>query len=159
MSRLYCIDSSALFDLGRLYPPSIFPTLWDRLGDLVQSERLLAPEGVRDEILRGKPDDAVQMWANDHGSMFVPHVSLQSAVTKVLRMARRDGIDLNRVDQSNEADVWVVALAYSGDPQRIVVSHESIKGRNTPQIPRLCECVGITHMRAIGFMSQEAWTF
>ncbi|WP_053958236.1 DUF4411 family protein [Sulfobacillus thermosulfidooxidans] len=159
MSSLYCIDSSALFDLARVYPPSIFPTLWNKLGDLVQSERLLAPEGVRDELLRGKPDDVVRIWANDQASMFVPHASLQSAVTDVLRMARLDGVDLNRVDQSNEADVWVVALAYSGCPQRIVVSHESIKGRNTPQIPRLCQCVGIPHMRAIEFMSQEAWTF
>lgn len=159
MSSLYCIDSSALFDLGRVYPPRIFPTLWDRLSDLVQSERLLAPEGVRDELLRGKPDDVVRMWANDQTSMFVPHASLQPAVKEVLRMARLDGVDLNRVDQSNEADVWVVALAYSGGGQSIVVSHESIKGRNTPQIPRLCQCVGLTHIRAIDFMSQEAWAF
>jgi hypothetical protein len=131
MGSLYCIDSSALIDLGRVYPPSIFPTLWDKLGDLIQSERLMAPEGVRD-----KPDDVVRMWANDQVGMFVPHASLQSAVADVLRMARLDGVDLNRVDQSNEADIWVVALAYSGNP--IVVSYESIKGTNTPQAQATC---------------------
>lgn len=50
---VYCIDTSALIDLNRMYSRDIFPTLWRRLGDLVKSGRLFAPLEVLREVEKG----------------------------------------------------------------------------------------------------------
>jgi hypothetical protein len=41
----YCVDSSALIDLNRIYPYRIsyFSGIWKKLDDLIKDERLIAP--------------------------------------------------------------------------------------------------------------------
>ena len=48
---IYCIDTSSIFEwYVRTYPPSIFPSLPERMEALIADGRLRSPKAVMDEI-------------------------------------------------------------------------------------------------------------
>lgn len=47
--RTYCIDTSALIDGWRLYPPENFG-VWDNISDLIEKQRLICPFYVINDI-------------------------------------------------------------------------------------------------------------
>ena len=64
----YCIDTSALIDLKWVYPWVTFPTLWEKIGNLIKQGRLIAPQQVLKEI--EKKDDELLKWLKKHKKMF-----------------------------------------------------------------------------------------
>jgi len=47
----YVVDTNALIDLWRRrYPPDVFPTLWQRIEELISSGELVAPQEVLSEL-------------------------------------------------------------------------------------------------------------
>ncbi|MBI4339259.1 MAG: DUF4411 family protein [Chloroflexi bacterium] len=67
--------------IQRTYPLSIFPLLWDKLGDLANAGRLIAPREVFNELRRGG-DDEIFRWANDHQGIFIDLDPDQSELVK-----------------------------------------------------------------------------
>lgn len=61
LENKYVIDSSSLIDLKRKYPVDVFPGVWEKIDDLIVSNRLIAPEEVFNEIENG--DDELVPWA------------------------------------------------------------------------------------------------
>jgi hypothetical protein len=58
---IYCIDTSALIDLDRLYSKDVFPSLWEKhLVEIVEEGRLISPYEVREELER--KDDELWNW-------------------------------------------------------------------------------------------------
>jgi hypothetical protein len=58
---IYCIDTSALIDLDRLYSKEVFPSLWERhFVEIVEQGRLISPYEVREELER--KDDELWNW-------------------------------------------------------------------------------------------------
>ena len=53
MSIIYFVDTSELINLNNRYPRKTFPGLWENVEDLISQGRMLAPNGVRDEIKQG----------------------------------------------------------------------------------------------------------
>ena len=63
--KVYCVDTSALFDAGiRWYPPETFHSFWERLDDLVEADRLKIPAIVAREATR--KTHAVAQWVKKH---------------------------------------------------------------------------------------------
>lgn len=153
----YCIDTSALVDLGKFYPWKRFPSLWDRLGDLADRAMLTAPDIVHRELARGAKGDDGLTWCESHPAMFVAVEILQEFTRLLMNKFSKDGIDIHHIDQANEADVWVVAWALRH--QALVISHEGRSGPNTPKIPRLCECARLEHDRLLRIIVDNDWSF
>ncbi|MBS4065458.1 MAG: DUF4411 family protein, partial [Chitinophagaceae bacterium] len=65
----YLLDSSALFDLKRDYPISIFPSLWDSFNNLCQNKIIVAPREVLREIKKG--NDELVEWAHNFDEIFL----------------------------------------------------------------------------------------
>jgi hypothetical protein len=66
---IYCIDTSSIFEWYiRRYPPSIFPSIPERIETLIAAGRLRAPKAVLDEI---KPGDDCHRWAKAQTALFV----------------------------------------------------------------------------------------
>jgi hypothetical protein len=49
---LYCVDSSSLIRLKQDFPRSVFPAVWEKIEELVEQERIIAPDEVLREIKR-----------------------------------------------------------------------------------------------------------
>lgn len=84
----YSVDTSALIQAWRrYYPIDVFPTLWDRIAQLVMQGDLVATEEVFVEL--EKKDDELLEWVRTHSQMIVPIDShVQQAVRNILRAIR-----------------------------------------------------------------------
>jgi len=65
----YCIDTSALIEAWQAdYPIENFPGFWNRMDDLIDAGRLVAPEEVLRETTRRS--DELHAWLNARKQMF-----------------------------------------------------------------------------------------
>lgn len=68
--RIYCIDSSSLIAMKRVYPRRSLGALWELVEQLAEAGRLIAPHEVFREI--GKVEDDLKAWAKKRSGIFVP---------------------------------------------------------------------------------------
>lgn len=159
----YCIDTSALIHLKRLYPIDVFPGLWNQLGRLVRSGRLIAPFEVLKEL--EKKDDVLLRWARRHRRMFKKLDAAQ--IEKVKEIARAFPALFDPEKETPDADPFVVALAMVQNeskkddlfPQQyIVVTQESAEaGRR--RIPAACRHYGLECIAVLELFRRENWKF
>lgn len=157
---IYCVDSSSLINLQRVYPLSVFPGLWQRMADLVKAGRLIAPREVYNELDRGG-DDEIFQWAKANRSMFQdPNLNQIDVAREIVNDPKFPGLfDID--SETPEADPFVIALAVDLQqtttlfPKKYVVVADEAKAKpgTKPKIPDVCrdprfglECINILEM-------------
>ena len=155
MSRIYSFDTSSFMAARiRMYPPDLFPTLWERVEEIVAGGRIVTPDEVVTEL--AKMDDDVAKWAKRHKAAMVVPITLDimTAMTDILsRHARLMGKGGNR----NGADPWVIALAKVRGA--VVVTEEQPGGGAKVKIPDVCKAENIDCTSVLGVIRAEGWTF
>ena len=160
----YCIDACALIDLKRLYPSDIFPTLWQRLGDLAENGRLFAPHEVLREV--EKRDDELVQWLRNHKKMFKDLDEKQLKTVKEI-LDRFPGL-VDPEKETPDADPFVIALAIEEQMARkltlfggkcIVVTQEKPARGDKPKIPDVCVQYEIESIPLDQLFRRENWTF
>jgi len=164
----YCVDTSSLITLQRVYPRAVFGGVWDRLAELAQARRLVAPREVLNELERGGDDDIAQ-WAKAHRFIFRDpddeHIALAKEIVNDPQFGKLFDVDSEQPD----ADPYVIALAV-GEQRRpsmfeqtwVVVSDEGqAQPGKKPRIPDVCrdpryqvECI-----RVLELFRREGWQF
>ena len=157
---VYCIDTSILIDLHRLYPQGVFPSLWTHLERLVGEGRAVAPNEALKELR--KQDDWLTRWAKRQGGMF------RSLDGKQLEAARKVVAQFPPLAHAGRAtaaaDPFLVALALAEKGESlfgsdyVVVSSERRK-RGGCRIPNACDHYGIKCLSLLEFIEAEGWTF
>ncbi len=104
---VYCIDTSALIDLHKLYPSDVFVSLWEKLDELVKQGRLITPHEVFKEITR--KDDELLRWLKERKSMVTHLDQEQLDMVKGILQRFPQLVDPNR--PLPEADPFIIALA------------------------------------------------
>jgi hypothetical protein len=158
---MYCIDTSSLLEWWFLrYPPSIFPSLRDRIERLISSGRLVTSEFVVQEL--GVKRDELFDWANAQASFSVPTTQdvaneMGSIVTSFPAL-----VDPNA--QRTQADPFVIALAKTRG--LVVVTEETLamaKRRRRRQrgiyIPDVCAALNVPCITLLAMIQRERWTF
>lgn len=147
---VYCIDTSALIHLKRLYPMDIFQSVWQELGRLARSGRLIAPHEVFKEI--EFKDDELLQWAKRHRRMFRKLDAEQARKVREISETFPSLTDPNK--EIPDADPFIIALAV------IVVTQES-RGRSKGkiQIPDVCDHYGLECIAALELFRRENWKF
>jgi len=154
----YCIDSSALMNLGRHFVIGARPyaLLWKNIDSLIEDDRLVAPDEVLSEIERGR-DDLVR-WARQHRSMFLSPTP--DVVEEVTRLAGIHGHLFAGVGRGGlHADPWVVGLAVCKSTliqTAIVVCDEK---RVAGRVPSICDAEGIPCVDHTQWFDREGWGF
>jgi hypothetical protein len=160
---VYCMDTSALIDLYRLYPRETFPTLWQKLEDLVQSGRLISTIRVFHEV---KSDD-IRRWVIKHKKMFIRENKKQLETVKTILASHPTLVDVRK--ETEDADPFLVALALTlkrMGPQTLfekkdwaVITQEKPSRGAKDKIPDVCKHYGIECKSVVEFFQTEKWKF
>lgn len=150
-----CFDTSSLIETWhRLYPPDIFPDLWEKLDELVLLGTVISPEEVLRELHR--QDDDVLKWAKGRSAMFEKLEG--SFLKKGIEITNRYKPLLDQKPGKNGADPWVIALAI--DRRATVVTQEQPTGKmKSPRIPDVCRAEGVPCIDILAFIKTQKWTF
>ena len=152
---MYSIDTSAILDgWTRYYPPDIFPGIWDKVDNLINSNCLIASVEVFIEL--EKKDDEVFNWAKERRHMFHPiDRQVQINVSRILSTHERL-VDTRK--NRSAADPFVIGLAQIYDG--IVVTGEyPTNNIEKPNIPDVCISLGIPYISFLEMIRKEGWTF
>ncbi len=158
----YIIDTSSLIELNKHNPMDVYPGVWQKMEQLINNGRLLAPKEVFHEI--GNIDDQLHSWTKYQNKLFVEPTPMQIKIVKDILEKFPALIDINR---KYDSDPWVIALTVEliNDPQmklitikHIVVTEEKLRG-NRIRIPFVCQEYKIESLDIIGMFREEGWKF
>lgn len=151
----FCIDTSAWLDgWSRDYPPDVFPSLWEKIDELINDGLVCSTEEVYIEIK--KKDDSLHNWMKERKELFIPlEEPIQTIAFELLAKHPRL-VDTHR--NRSQADPFVIATAeYLA---AVVVTGESPRGKlDKPKIPDICE---VRNLRCISFLNmlrEVGWKF
>ncbi|MEV7400136.1 DUF4411 family protein [Streptomyces sp. NPDC091267] len=151
----YSIDTSSILNGRRdLLPPSIFPSLWSNVEEMIKLGEIQAVDIVLDELSRR--DDDAHTWARLNVGLFVPlEVPTQTATSQLLRDHPKL---LGKGGGRNGADPFVIGLAMAN--LGCVITEEKPTGNiQKPRIPDVCDAVGIPWVNLVKFIAAQNWVF
>lgn len=150
----YVFDSNIFMNLQRRQPIDIYPSLWNKLGELMTSGIIISSQEVYDEIAVG--GDELEKWAKSRKEYFLPSdVAIQSEVRTILQNYR--GL-VEGGKKKNSADPFVIALAKEN--QCTLVTEEKRNGnKDTPKIPDICDVYDIKCIDFVAFSIEEKLSF
>ena len=150
----YSIDSSILIGNWRdLYPPDVFPGVWEFTLDLTERRIALISEEVYIE-LQEKDDDLLE-WVSDREQLVVPtDIPIQERA-RAINDRFPTLVDVER--ERSVADPFVIAVAQVNECA--VVTYERPRTRPTkPQkIPDVCDGLGIECIDFIRLARREGF--
>jgi hypothetical protein len=148
----YSIDSSGILDLFRYYPPDVFPSIWTQMDSAAGGGLVFAIDEVYRELER--KDDAAFQWLKARRNMVVAlDKEIQQRVSVILAVHPRL-IDTRK--NRSSGDPFVIALAQS--QQLAVVTGERASGAIAkPNIPDVCDVLGIRWMNVLSMFRAEGW--
>ncbi len=154
-ASIYCIDTSSILEwYVRTYPPSIFPSLPERMEALIAAGRLRSPKAVMDEIHAG---DACHKWAKAQATLFIEEsVSVQLIVRQIMATHHNPAKPLKGI---NGADPFVIAMAKDGGGRWVVVADEHSGSAENRKIPFVCNYENVQCINFQDMMRAEGWQF
>ena len=159
---IYCIDTSSLINIHQWRPRRRFPQIWRNLEQLIESERLIAPREVFQEVSRR--DDSLKGWARAHKDMFQRNTRELLATAQMVLRKFPDLVD-SEAPTPTQADPFVVALAHLTGQNlhllqgRCVVVTEEIYKPNCTKIPHVCEAYQLQYITVHQMFMAEGWEF
>lgn len=149
----YSLDTSALSNgWVKLYPPDIFPGLWERMSDAIQAGEIVASDEVLLELHRG--DQELHRWCLERRELFLsPTESIQLAVREV-SSRYPTLVDVQRA--RGQADPWVVAVAMA---HHLTVVTEELSKPTKPKIPDACRGESVQCINLLTMIREFGWTF
>jgi hypothetical protein len=150
----YSFDTSAFLNGRRdLFPPESFPSLWERVEEMIGNGSIRAVDEVEREL--AKRADGVHEWAKHQTDLFVDlDAPLQRETAAVLAAHPRL---VGRGHGRNGADPFVIGLArLTGG---VVVTEERPRNLTSPRIPDACNALGIPCLALVDFIREQRWTF
>jgi hypothetical protein len=151
----YCVDTSSLVEAWvRSYPPDVFPSVWEKLGEAMMSGELIATIEVLRELQR--KEDELYKWLNKRKKMFVPiDLEIQREVQQVLS-THKTLIDSRR--NRSGADPFVIALAKI-EGATVVTEETKSNSSARPRIPDVCDAMGLRWLNLLAFIREQKWKF
>lgn len=151
----FCIDTSAWLDgWARDYPPDVFPSLWEKIDELIMDGTICSTEEVYIELK--KKDDSLIEWMKTRKQVFTPiEEGIQEIVLELLSDHPRL-VDTHR--NRSQADPFVIATAEYMNA--IVVTGETPRGKlDKPKIPDVCQHRGTKCISFLEMLRMVGWTF
>jgi hypothetical protein len=151
---MYVLDTNAFYTLGNYYP-SRFPTIWERIDNLVREGRFLSVKEVRKEIEHNCPFEHIECWVSINRRIFrKPNSRELEVVTQIFQ--RKQFLGLVRRNHILKgmpvADPFIVAAAKIHEGT--VVTQESFKSGGA-RIPTVCKEFDVAFINIEEFLERE----
>lgn len=150
----YCIDTSALIDLGeRHYPErlAVFKPIWSRVHQDIADGNLVSVDPVRDE-LQAKADDWRDEFLVQANNMFHLDATIEAEYASIVASieSKKELFNANKHRERfmSGADPWVIALASRMD--YTVISAET-KKLSDYGLGAVCNELGIRHINLVSY--------
>lgn len=157
-ARIYCVDSSSLIAMKRVYPRKSLGALWDLMETLADDGRLIAPHEVLREV--SKVEDDLKAWAKKRSGIFVPIDNEQGEALKEIQKPFPTINDAAK--EGPHADPWCVALSLvrkrNGDDVWLI-NEEKQTSTKSEKIPYVCDHFKIHWGRVLQVPALEGLTF
>ncbi len=158
---MYAADTSFFMEWqARVYPLDCFPSLNDRILELVSTGELVSNSIVLEEIEAvGTPD--LKKWARANKHLFIvlpPGVQTEGASIEAKYPDLMDPKGLY-----TSADAYVIAQAKLANG--VVLNQETYAHEKTGKramkkyIPDVCSDLGVTQVNILGLIRRENWKF
>lgn len=150
----YVFDSNIFINLHRRHPIDVFPSLWAKIGELLDDGTIISSQEVYDEIMIGGDD--LEKWVKARKKCFLPsEIPVQKDVQIILSTHR--GL-VEGGKKNNSADPFVIALAKQKNC-KVVTEEVPTHNMASPKIPDVCEAYKIECIDFIGFAREEKFSF
>jgi len=149
--KIYVVDTCSFTTLHKIYPKVVFPGVWEKVDELIESERLISVDEVYHEISR--QDDALAKWAKTKKEMFIP-------LTEEVQDAAKDIVNkfvklLDFKKNKSGADPFLIGLAQIRDGAIVVTEEKYSGGPDKHKIPDICDAMKIPHMNFLAMIKSE----
>jgi len=154
----YCMDASALIDLGeRHYPEHIkvFTPIWDHIYQGIDSSEIITVDYVKTELEK-KADDWRTAFLARSNKMFIISDEVEAEYAGVINdieMGSAFNVNKHRERFLTGADPWVIALARNIGECK-VVSAET-KPLAHYGLGPVCEELGVKHINLVDFFEEN----
>jgi len=150
----YVFDTSAILECRqRYYPPDVFPSLYQKLEEVIEAGIIIVPDEVKTEL--SKKDDETLGWLKKNHKMVVElDEPIQQAVINILN----DYPKLVESGRRSGGDPFVIALAQVRGAV-VVTMEQNIPTEKKIKIPRVCEALGIRCLSVVAFIREMKWAF
>lgn len=150
----YVFDSNIFIYLQRNQPMDIFPAVWNKLGELLESGVIISSQEVLDEISVG--GDELKEWAKARKDYFLSSdITVQEEVRAILSK-HRGLVECGK--KANSADPFVIALAKM-NKCKMVTGETRTRNPVSPKIPDVCDDYGIKCVDFVTFLRDEKLHF
>lgn len=150
----YVFDSNIFINLQRRQPIDIYPSLWSKIGELMDDGTIISSQEVYDEIMIG--GDELEEWAKARKQCFLPSsVPVQQKVRAIL-VSHRGLVEGGK--KKNSADPFVVALA-TQERCKVVTEETRTRDAKVPKIPDVCDAYQIECLDFVGFAREVKFAF
>lgn len=155
---VYSCDTSSLVEASDvLYPMENFPSLWDKIEELIRNNRLKMSQPVFEEAM-GNYD--LEDWCDTKGLQSFLELKVDVSVQNYVRTILKDYSGMiNARKNKSGANPWVVALAMQYLGVVVVTEEKSTSDRLHPRIPDVCKFSGIECVTIAGLVRREKWRF
>ena len=150
--KVYCIDTSSLINLmppwkKDIYRRDVFPTLWEKLENMIISDELISPMEVYEEIKVGQ--DEIHKWCKKNKKLFKDIDDCQRQKFQDIRNQYDKNYWSIETIKPRWADPWVIALSIC--EEAIILADE----KNTPnRIPFISAQFGIKCLELLDFFKE-----
>lgn len=155
-STRYSLDTSALIDwMERFYPEDCFPSVRQRIDEVIADGRFLISDEVWEEIQ--KRDAVVKAWCKPRLSAILVETDRQIATTVRQILSRFPRLTMT-LRGRNRADPFVVAVAIARNAT-VVTAEANTGNQNRPRIPYVCAELRVPCTSFLELIRAEGWKF
>lgn len=146
MKAKYIFDSNIFMNLQQRQPIDVYPSVWEKISELMEDGTIISSQEVYEEIIAG--DDYLSNWAKQREKFFIPtDEDTQRAVRSILSKHR--GL-VEGGKKKNNADPFVIAVAQINNCT-VVTEETRTNNAGSPKIPDVCEAMGINCIKFVAF--------
>ena len=152
--NMYVIDANVFISLGMYYPKR-FPTIWQKINNLVNSGKLISVREVRRELETNCSSEHILNWVKQYRHILhIPTNEECIIVAQIFKKPQYIGFVRNKniLKGMPVADPFIVAAAKV--KKYCVVTQESYKPKGA-RIPNACEDFGVECINLESFLEKE----
>ena len=150
----YIFDSNVFITLQQRQPIDLYPSVWEKVGNLMEAGTIISSQEVLDEILAG--NDELASWAKMRSECFVPTLEEIQLEARCILKEYRGLVEGGK--KKNTADPFVIAIAKISAAS-VVTEEGRTNNLNSPKIPDVCSELAIPCMNFVAFAREMKFSF